>query len=72
MSNGLKFDAAGNLVAAEGADFGGRRVTVTDMTTGRARILAGMYDNQPFNAPNDVAIDLQGSDLLHRSSLSRP
>ncbi|MGI9451473.1 MAG: SMP-30/gluconolactonase/LRE family protein, partial [Geminicoccaceae bacterium] len=60
MSNGLKFDAAGNLVAAEGADFGGRRVTITDMNTGRARILAGMYDNQPFNAPNDLAIDLQG------------
>lgn len=60
MSNGLKFDAAGNLVAAEGADFGGRRVTVTDMTTGRSRILAGMYDNQPFNAPNDLAIDLEG------------
>ncbi len=59
MSNGLKFDAAGNLVAAEGADFGGRRVTVTDMTTGRARILAGMYDNQPFNAPNDIAIDIE-------------
>lgn len=60
MSNGLKFDAVGNLVAAEGADFGGRRVTVTDMTTGRARIVAGMFDNRPFNAPNDIAIDLQG------------
>ncbi len=60
MSNGLKFDAAGNLIAAEGADFGGRRVTITDMATGRARILAGMYDNQPFNGPNDIAIDLEG------------
>src|SRR5947208_3591027 len=27
MSNGLKFDAEGNLLAAEGSDFGGRRVT---------------------------------------------
>ena len=60
MSNGLKFDADGNLVAAEGADFGGRRVTVTDMSTGRARILAGMFDDRPFNAPNDIAIDLEG------------
>src|SRR2546421_10248103 len=29
MSNGLKFDADGNLLAAEGADYGGRRVTRT-------------------------------------------
>ena len=27
MSNGLKFDAMGRLIAAEGADFGGQRVT---------------------------------------------
>src|SRR5438094_2724058 len=27
MSNGLKFDARGDLLAAEGADYGGRRVT---------------------------------------------
>ena len=60
MTNGLKFDASGNLIAAEGADFGGRKVTVTDMQTGRARILAALFDGQPFNGPNDVAIDLQG------------
>ena len=60
MANGLKFDASGNLVAAEGADFGGRKVTITDMQTGRARILAALYDGQPFNAPNDVAIDQRG------------
>lgn len=60
MANGLKFDAAGNLIAAEGADFGGRKVTITDMATGRARILAALYDGQPFNAPNDIAVDLRG------------
>ncbi|MEZ5935767.1 MAG: SMP-30/gluconolactonase/LRE family protein [Alphaproteobacteria bacterium] len=60
MANGLKFDAAGNLIVAEGADFGGRQVTITDMTTGRSRILAALYDGQPFNAPNDVAVDLNG------------
>jgi gluconolactonase len=59
MANGLKFNAAGHLIAAEGADFGGRKVTITDMETGRARILAGLYDDQPFNAPNDIAVDLQ-------------
>ena len=31
MSNGMKFDAQGRLVIAEGADFGGRRITRTDM-----------------------------------------
>ncbi len=60
MANGLKFDATGNLIAAEGADFGGRKVTITDMSTGRARIVTALYEGQPYNAPNDVAIDLQG------------
>jgi gluconolactonase len=60
MSNGLKFDAEGNLLAAEGADFGGRRVTKTDMKTGKTYILAGLFDNKPFNAPNDITIDEKG------------
>ena len=60
MSNGLKFDAECNLIAAEGADFGGRRITKTDMKTGKATILAGLYKGKPFNAPNDVAIDEKG------------
>src|SRR5213082_2531132 len=41
MSNGIKFDAHGNMLVAEGADFGGRRVTRTDMKTGKAYIIAG-------------------------------
>jgi gluconolactonase len=40
QSNGLEFDAAGNLVAAEGGNAGGRRITCTDMSTGRATALA--------------------------------
>ncbi len=60
MSNGLKFDAEGNLLAAEGADYGGRRITLTDMETGRSYILAGLYNGQPFNAPNDITIDERG------------
>src|SRR5579872_3885280 len=43
MSNGLKFDAAGNLLAAEGADHGGRRITRTDLHTGRSYILTALY-----------------------------
>jgi gluconolactonase len=60
MSNGLKFDARGDLIAAEGADYGGRRVTRTDMATGKSVVLAGLYDGRPFNAPNDITIDEKG------------
>ncbi|MBI3990437.1 MAG: SMP-30/gluconolactonase/LRE family protein [candidate division NC10 bacterium] len=60
MSNGIKFDAQGNMIVAEGADFGGRRVTRTDMTTGKSYIIAGRYNGDPFNAPNDIAIDEKG------------
>ena len=57
MSNGIKFDAAGNMIVCEGADYGGRRVTRTDMKTGKSWIIAGMFEGRPFNSPNDVTID---------------
>jgi gluconolactonase len=60
MSNGLKFDADGNLLAAEGADYGGRRLTRTDMKTGKTYIVAGLFEGKPFNAPNDITIDEKG------------
>ncbi|MDE0484884.1 MAG: SMP-30/gluconolactonase/LRE family protein [Candidatus Poribacteria bacterium] len=60
MSNGMKFDAEGRLVVAEGADFGGRRITRTDMKTGKSDIIAGLYEGKPFNSPNDLTIDEQG------------
>src|SRR5262245_23865405 len=60
MSNGLKFDAEGNLLAAEGADFGGRRVTRTDMKTGKSYIIADLFEGKPFNSPNDISIDEKG------------
>ena len=60
MSNGTKFDAQGRLVVAEGADFGGRRITRTDMKTGKSEIIAGLYNGKPFNSPNDLSIDEQG------------
>lgn len=60
MSNGLKFDADGNLLAAEGADYGGRRVTRTDMKTGKTYIVAGLFEDRPFNSPNDITIDEKG------------
>src|SRR5437016_2159115 len=60
MSNGIKFDADGNMIVAEGADFGGRRVTRTDMKTGKSYIIAGLFEGKPFNSPNDLTIDEQG------------
>ena len=60
MSNGIKFDAAGNMIVAEGADYGGRRVTRTDMKTGKSFIIAGMFEGRVFNAPNDITIDEKG------------
>lgn len=60
MSNGIKFDAFGNMIVAEGADFGGRRVTRTDMKTGKTYIIAGLFEGRPFNSPNDITIDERG------------
>ena len=60
MSNGIVFDAQGRMVVAEGAGFGGRRITRTDMQTGKSWILAALYNGRPFNSPNDLVIDARG------------
>ena len=60
MANGLSFDTDGNLIACEGADFGGRRIVRTDMRNGKSTIVAGLFNNRPFNAPNDLVIDNYG------------
>ncbi len=59
-ANGLVFDAEGNLLAAEGADSGGRRITRTDMKTGISVILANNFRGKLFNAPNDIVLDMRG------------
>lgn len=60
MSNGLKFDADGNMLAALGADYGGRMLIKTDMKTGKSYILSGLYEGKPYNALNDITIDEKG------------
>lgn len=60
MANGLAIDARCGLLAAEGADRGGRRITRTDPSTGRAEILADSFRGKPFDAPNDLAVDGRG------------
>ena len=60
MANGIIFDQRGRMVVAEGADFGGRRVTRTDMTTGRSETLAALFDGRRLNSPNDLTLDARG------------
>ena len=60
MANGIIFDLEGRMVVAEGADFGGRCVIRTDMTSGRSEIIAGLYNGRRLNSPNDLTIDERG------------
>ncbi len=60
MSNGIKFDRDGNMLAALGADYGGRMLVKTDMATGKSYVLTGLYNGRPYNALNDITIDEKG------------
>jgi gluconolactonase len=48
------------MIAALGADYGGRMLVKTDMQTGKSYILTGLFEGKPYNALNDVSIDEQG------------
>lgn len=60
MANGIVFDHDGNMIVAQGADFGGRSVIRIDMSSGKSRIIAGLFNGRSFNAPNDLVIDESG------------
>lgn len=55
-SNGLAYDAAGNLFACQGGD---RRV-VKILADGKIESLCDAYDGKPLNSPNDLALDGSG------------
>jgi gluconolactonase len=59
-ANGLAFDAAGNLIACEGSDYGGRRVSRWNLKTGKSETIADRYQGKRFNAPNDLCLDSKG------------
>lgn len=60
-SNGLKFNAKGELIACEGAGPGGnRRISITD-TSGKVRTLCDRFREKRFNSPNDLAIAASGN-----------
>ncbi|MBC8115555.1 MAG: SMP-30/gluconolactonase/LRE family protein [Candidatus Saccharimonas sp.] len=58
-ANGLLFDAQGRLLACEGNEFGPndghRRVTRTDLKTGKVEVLTDRWEGKRYNAPNDIA-----------------
>src|SRR5579885_367328 len=59
-SNRLKFDAKGYLIACEGSDQGGRRVSRYDVRTGQSTTVTDRYMGKRYNAPNDLSIDTKG------------
>lgn len=59
-ANGLIFDRDGYLIACEGSDQGGRRVSRWNVKTGERETLTDNFKGKKFNAPNDVCIDKAG------------
>ncbi len=63
-ANGLLFDPQGRLLACEGNEFGEndghRRITRTDMATGRVEVLTDRFEGRRYNAPNDIAAGSNG------------
>lgn len=59
-ANGLIFDRDGFLIACEGSDHGGRRVSRWNVKTGERITLAKNYRGKRFNAPNDLCLDRLG------------
>jgi gluconolactonase len=56
----LFFDAEGHLLAAEGADGGGRQISRWNVETGEKTTIVDSFDGKHFNAPNDLVLDADG------------
>ena len=59
-SNGLVFGADGKLYAAEGADYGGRRISRWDMQLKERTPIVDRFEGKRFNSPNDICVDAKG------------
>jgi gluconolactonase len=60
-SNGLMCDTSGNVYACQGAERRVARLKANAAGQGEfVEIVAGKFDGQPFNQPNDLALDGQG------------
>lgn len=60
-SNGLIFGPDGLLYAAEGADYGGRRVSRWNVETRQRDLVVDRFEGKRFNAPNDICVDDNGN-----------
>lgn len=62
-TNGQTFDLEGRLLHCEGSEFGkggGRRISRTNLKTGEYEILTERFEEQRYNAPNDICVDGHG------------
>ena len=60
-SNGLIFGPDGFLYAAEGADYGGRRVSRWNVETKERTAVVDRIGGKRFNSPNDICVDDEGN-----------
>ncbi len=60
QSNGLYISDDGDLLVAQGADYGGRRISRIDAETGRSYVLAHSYQGRRLNSPNDLTVGPDG------------
>lgn len=67
-SNGLTFDAAGQLLACCGANNGGQSL-MSFTASGTPEVVIGSYRGRPFNAPNDLVVHPRRIRLFLRSTL---
>jgi gluconolactonase len=59
QSNGLFFNARGELLAVCGANKGHRALCAFD-STGKMTVVAGKFEGKTFNAPNDLVVHPRG------------
>ena len=59
-SNGLIFSSDGSLLACEGADHGGRRVSRWNVDTKERVTVTDNFQGGHFNSPNDLCLDAHG------------
>ncbi len=59
-ANGLIFDKHGQLLACEGAGYGGQRVSRWDIKTSKRETIVDRIDGKRFNSPNDLCVDRKG------------